>query len=83
MSLPWCSIFNANDFKSFTEFEDERIEIADYCNSKLNAILQCEPKVYGDKKKDSYHGKPVCWTQDSSAGDTHTARIVNIEEIKK
>lgn len=68
----------------FTEddFGGDRF-LAEFANTKLNAYLQCQEKVYGDIKLGSYHHKPLFWSVDEKEDSTHSCRVIDIERIDR
>ena len=71
-------LFRPEDFGVQAYEGTERIFISSaiiYANAKLNAWLEAQPVVYGDKPAQTY------WTPERSMGDTHTARLVCIEPL--
>jgi hypothetical protein len=60
--------------------------IATHANRLLRERLEKTPKWYGTSSQRAPDGtleRPVMWTTDARPGfDTHTARLVCIEEIK-
>lgn len=55
--------------------------MASMANTKLNAYIQCQEKLYGDLRLGSYHGAPVLWDVMQDPRHTFEARIICVKRI--
>lgn len=84
-------IFSEKDFSIEDLMHHPTVEImfkhfADKCNKKINELIKSWPVVLGQIKNIDgglTDKKYWCATQISNNGETHTARLAFIEEIKR
>lgn len=80
--------FNAEDFAQLLYYMREECEtptatqLAELTNRLLRERLEKAPRVYSMKPKGIFEGLSL-WGEQLAEGDSYTARLVCIEEIKK
>lgn len=72
-------IFSPEDFADYIN-ECDLKALTKWCNTKFDSWLEQQPVVYSYKNQ---IGNFAAWARETQGEDTHTARLVCIEELPK